>query len=36
MTSEYLSELVNRYPNIHFDFHGHNDYDLSVANVLEA
>ena len=36
MTSEYLSELVSRYPNIHFDFHGHNDYDLSVANVLEA
>ena len=36
MTSEYLSELVNRYPNLHFDFHGHNDYDLSVANVLEA
>ena len=36
MTSEYLSELVNRYPNIHFDFHGHNDYDLSVANVLES
>ena len=27
---------VGRYPNIHFDFHGHNDYDLSVANVLEA
>ena len=22
--------------NLHFDFHGHNDYDLSVANVMEA
>ncbi len=32
----YLSEIVNRYPHIHFDFHGHNDYDLSVANALEA
>jgi isopropylmalate/homocitrate/citramalate synthase len=22
--------------NIHFDFHAHNDYDLSIANVMEA
>jgi D-citramalate synthase len=22
--------------NTHFDFHAHNDYDLSVANVMEA
>ena len=22
--------------NIHFDFHGHNDYDLGVSNTLEA
>jgi len=35
-TCKYISELVTRYPNIHFDFHGHNDYDLSVANMLEA
>ena len=33
---EYISELVKKYPKLHFDFHGHNDYDLSVANVLEA
>ncbi|HEX3023927.1 MAG TPA: alpha-isopropylmalate synthase regulatory domain-containing protein [Chitinophagaceae bacterium] len=33
---EYISEIVKRYPNIHFDFHAHNDYDLSIANVLEA
>jgi (R)-citramalate synthase len=33
---EYISELVNLYPEIHFDFHAHNDYDLSIANVLEA
>ncbi len=32
----YVSELVNRYPEIHFDFHAHNDYDLGTANVLEA
>ena len=33
---EYVSEIVQRYPHIHFDFHAHNDYDLGTANVLEA
>jgi (R)-citramalate synthase len=32
----YVKELVDRYPGIHFDFHAHNDYDLGTANVLEA
>jgi D-citramalate synthase len=35
-TSEYINTIINRYPNLHFDFHGHNDYDLSVANCMEA
>lgn len=35
-TYTYISELVHRYPKLHFDFHAHNDYDLSIANVLEA
>ena len=35
-TGQFLSEIISRYPDSHFDFHGHNDYDLSVANVLEA
>ena len=35
-TFEFISKIKLRYPNIHFDFHAHNDYDLSVANVLEA
>jgi D-citramalate synthase len=35
-TKEYISSIVNRYPGIHFDFHAHNDYDLSIANVMEA
>src|SRR6202000_836873 len=35
-TREYLEVIVRRYPHIHFDFHAHNDYDLSTANVLEA
>ncbi|MGN6494991.1 MAG: alpha-isopropylmalate synthase regulatory domain-containing protein [Agriterribacter sp.] len=33
---EFVSAIVQRYPTIHFDFHGHNDYDLGTANVLEA
>lgn len=28
--------IIPRYPTCHFDFHGHNDYDLGTANVLEA
>ena len=35
-TFEYITAIVKRYPTLHFDFHGHNDYDLSVANVMEA
>jgi (R)-citramalate synthase len=32
----FVDTLVKRYPDTHFDFHAHNDYDLSVANVMEA
>lgn len=32
----FITEIVQRYPKIHFDFHAHNDYDLGTANVLEA
>jgi isopropylmalate/homocitrate/citramalate synthase len=28
--------MKKRYPNTHFDFHAHNDYDLAVSNVLAA
>lgn len=28
--------MINRYPNLHFDFHAHNDYDLAVANTMVA
>lgn len=33
---QFISAIVQRYPKTHFDFHGHNDYDLGTANVLEA
>lgn len=32
----FCAEMVSRYPELHFDFHAHNDYDLAVANVLSA
>jgi D-citramalate synthase len=35
-TALYLNSIIKRYPDLHFDFHGHNDYDLSVANTMEA
>ena len=36
MTYSYINSICNEFPDLHFDFHGHNDYDLSVANTLEA
>ena len=33
---EYFRKMIKRYPNIHFDFHAHNDYDLAVSNSLAA
>ncbi len=35
-TFHFLEPIIRKYPNTHFDFHAHNDYDLSTANVLEA
>ncbi|TCL64960.1 D-citramalate synthase [Mariniflexile fucanivorans] len=33
---EFIKETKDKYPNLHFDFHAHNDYDLGVANVVGA
>lgn len=35
-TADFCARMIRRYPDIHFDFHAHNDYDLAVANVFEA
>ena len=35
-TYEYCKEMVTRFPDLRFDFHAHNDYDLAVANVYSA
>ncbi|MCC8186130.1 MAG: 2-isopropylmalate synthase [Bacteroides sp.] len=33
---EFMRKMVKRYPDKHFDFHPHNDYDLAVSNALAA
>lgn len=33
---EYMRKMVKHYPDSHFDFHAHNDYDLAVSNSLAA
>jgi D-citramalate synthase len=33
---EYFRKMMKRYPDAHFDFHAHNDYDLAVSNSLAA
>lgn len=36
LVSEYVEQMVQAFPTLHFDFHAHNDYDLAAANVLAA
>lgn len=33
---EYFRKMLKHFPNTHFDFHPHNDYDLAVSNALAA
>jgi D-citramalate synthase len=33
---DFISEIRNLHPKLHLDFHAHNDYDLSVGNVIEG
>jgi (R)-citramalate synthase len=33
---EFVGRTIARFPDSHFDFHGHNDYGLGTANTLEA
>ncbi len=33
---DYFRKMLKRYPDTHFDFHAHNDYDLAVSNSLAA
>lgn len=35
-TFEFCRRMTERYPELHFDFHAHNDYGLAVANTYMA
>ncbi len=35
-TFAFAKEMVERFPKAHFEFHGHNDYGMAVANNLAA
>jgi D-citramalate synthase len=35
-TAEYCKIILDTFPNLRFDFHPHNDYDLAVANAASA
>ena len=35
-TYTFCKKVTDKYPELHFDFHSHNDYDLAVANVFSA
>lgn len=36
LTYEFCDQVVKRFPDLHFDFHGHNDYNMSVGNTMAA
>ncbi|WP_372774946.1 alpha-isopropylmalate synthase regulatory domain-containing protein [Mangrovibacterium sp.] len=35
-TYDFCKEMIDSYPDVKFDFHAHNDYDLAIANVFHA
>ncbi len=35
-TFDFCMDMKTRYPELNFDFHAHNDYDLGTANVFSA
>jgi len=35
-TYDFCLDMKTRYPELNFDFHAHNDYDLGTANVFSA
>lgn len=35
-TYDFCREMIETYPDVIFDFHAHNDYDLAIANVFHA
>lgn len=35
-TFDYVKRMVKTYPDLRFDFHAHNDYDLAISNLFAA
>ena len=35
-TYDFCKEMIESFPDVLFDFHAHNDYDLAIANVFHA
>lgn len=35
-TAMFFKDMTTRFPEQHFDFHAHNDYDLAVGNSISA
>ena len=35
-TFSFCTSILKHYPDLHFDFHAHNDYDLAVSNAFAA
>ena len=35
-TYDFCREMIMSFPDVNFDFHAHNDYDLAIANVFHA
>jgi (R)-citramalate synthase len=33
---DFIKQMISRYPELHFDFHAHNDYGLATANTIAA
>ncbi len=35
-TYDFCHDMIESFPEVEFDFHAHNDYDLAIANVFHA
>ena len=33
---DYVKKMIKTYPELRFDFHAHNDYDLAISNLFAA
>lgn len=36
LVGKFIADITARFPQLRFDFHAHNDYDLAVSNIFAA